>query len=276
MTLNPFATSRVILFTLLATGPLAHLAHGDTIPAPNPMDIFCNGVKLGTLDITTYGTATDSRGRIGAEIQALFTKSNLKMNYNFEWIQAVTGGQGTIGQDNGTNPPYLDPYDGGPGGKREDNLPWYWTVAENMSAGKDDRNGANGANGPGTQFFDFARQDPKDKGNFITFETAFVSVDGLKIHFLKGFTWGYKINANMTATADPFAWLNAPTASLTGPTDAWDGTLNPKGGGKPVGYNFVNGACPCTTIPEPSWPGLIGFGVIAIVYGVNRSWASTA
>ncbi len=247
---------RLLLFLALAAGVHFQVAEAASIPAPNPMDILCNGVKIGTLNITNYATYANG-GSVGATIEALFTKTDPTMDYNLKWIQAITDGKGTIGQANGTNPPYLDPYDLGPGGQREDNLPWYWTDPENMTAGV----GVNDGNGPGSRFSDTPSQSNANSGNFIKFETALVSVDGLNIHYLKGFTWGYTVNADMTSTLDPFAWLNTPTDNLTGPTTAWDGTLNPKGGGKPVGYQFVGGACPCTTIPEP---GLLGLTLVGL------------
>ena len=237
------------------------------IPAPNPMDIFCGDNKLGTLEITDYTAATDTDGTKGARIKAKFVTANPGMVYNFKWIQSIYDGKGTIGQKDGAALPYLDPYGSGKPPMREDNLPWYWTEPENS----DDGIGANGTNGPGTRFSDFASQDPRNAGNFIKFETAFVCVDGLNISYLKGFTWGYKINADMTSTADPFAWLTAPTANLTGPTEAWDGTLNPKGGGKPVGYKFTD-VCNCPCVPEPSSTVsiLIGLSVIGVTATYRR------
>jgi hypothetical protein len=264
-----------VILALMA--PLGPRADGAAIPAPNPMDVLCGGEKIGTLNIAQY--AADSGGNpVGAHLLAQFTKSDPDFKCPLKWIQAITDGKGTIGQGDGTAPPYLDPYGGGPvvAGKptREDNLPWYWTEAENMSANTlkpdgsvDTYGGMFGTNGPGSQFFDGPSQDKNNSGNFIKFETALVAVDGLNITWLKGFTWGYKVNANMTSTEDPFVWLNAPTASLTGPTTAWDGSLNPKNPGAAVGYKFV-ATCPCT--PEPSSIVLCVMGSVGLAAGARR------
>jgi hypothetical protein len=256
----------LVLFLLLSL-PLGRLVEAAAIPAPNPMDIYCGLEKLGTLEITKYEAATKANGTVGAQIIAKFVNADPTCIHNFKWIQAIVDGKGTIGQDDGTQPPYLDPY-GGP--LREDNLPWYWTEVENMRMGDGSGlDGANGTNGPGTLFSDFASQNKNNSGNFIKFETAFVCVDGLNISWLAGFTWGYKINADMTSTEDPFAWLGAPTNSLKGPTEAWDGTLNPKGGGAAAGYKLSTD-CNCPCVPEPSSLILCLFGFVGTFARVRR------
>jgi hypothetical protein len=267
----------VALFVLLAPmAPLGLRAHAAAIPAPNPMSVTYGGVTLGSLNIAQYDK--DSGGNpVGAHLLAQFTKAP-NCNCSLKWIQAITDGKGTIGQGDGTAPPYLDPYGGGPvvAGKptREDNLPWYWTDPENMTAdvmnpdGSITRGGVFGMNGPGSQFFDAPSQDKSNSGNFIKFETALVAVQGLNLYWLKGFTWGYTVNANGTSTEDPFAWLNAPTASLTGPTMAWDGSLNPKNPGAAVGYKFVNGPLSCA--PEPSSIVLCLVGSVGLAAGASR------
>ena len=254
-------TSLRFVFGLLLFTPGAALA--AMIPAPNPMDILCDGHKLGTLEITEYGEKTNADGTVGAGIVAKFTKADPNCQYNLKWLQSVTAGKGTIGQDAGSALPYLDPY------KRDDNLPWYWTEAENSGA-----DGTNGTNGPGSQFSDFPSQDKNNDGNFIKFETALVCVDGLKISYLKGFTWGYKVNADMTSTVDPFAWLNAPTASLTGPTTAWDGTMNNAGGGTAVGYTFTD-ECVCDC-PEPTSLALFAMALFAAPRRTSENRYATA
>lgn len=251
------------LFVLLQLGVSLR---AQIAPDPASMDIYCDDVKLGTLTITTYRATkfTDKDGNklVGAGLVAEFTREDPDCIYNFQWIQSIYDGKGTIGQGDGTQPPYLDPY------KRDDNLPWYWTTPENNTPGV----GANGNNGPGTRFSDFPSQSETNAGNFIKFETAFVCVDGLNISYLKGFTWGYQVNADMTSSLFPFLWLNAPTASLTGPTTAWDGTLNSKGGGTPVGYTFSDECvCECTPVPEPStWLAGATFVGLALVQAFNR------
>jgi hypothetical protein len=272
MILRRSSASGVAGFLLLAVFASFGLqVKAATIPAPNPMDIMCGDKKLGTLEITKYGEQTFDGGRVGAGIVAKFVLADPTMKYNFKWLQAVTAGKGTLGQADGTEPPYLDPYDEGPGGTREDNLPWYWTEVENMRMGDGTGlDGANGTNGPGTLFSDYPKQPKGNSGNFIKFEAAFVCVNGLNISYLKGFTWGYKVNADMTSTVDPFAWLTAPTASLTGPTTAWDGTTNQKGGGTPVGYKFTDTCdCPCT--PEPSSMVLCLIGVVGVAAGARQT-----
>jgi hypothetical protein len=258
--------------------PLGEWVQAAAIPAPNPMPVVYGGVTLGSLNIAQYDK--DSGGNpAGAHLLAQFTKSP-NCNCSLKWIQAITDGKGTIGQADGTAPPYLDPYGGGPAdmnGKptREDNLPWYWTDPENMSPNTLNPDssiktygGVFGTNGPGSQFFDGPSQDFRNSGNFIKFETALVAVQGLNVFWLKGFTWGYKINADMTSTEDPFAWLNAPTASLTGPLTAWDGSLNPKNPGAAAGYKFVNGALNCA--PEPSSIVLCLLGSVGLAAGASR------
>jgi hypothetical protein len=229
-----------VVFSVTALLGMTSGAWGAMIPAPNPMDVLCNGMKLGTLEITEYGEKTNADGTVGAGLVAKFVNADPMCPHNLRWIQSVVDGKGTIGQNDGKMPPYLDPY------QRDDKLPWYWTEAENSGT-----DGTNGTNGPGSRFADFPSQDKNNNGNFIKFETALVCVDGLKISFLKGFTWGYKVNADMTSTVDPFAWLNAPTAGLTGPTTAWDGTMNNMGGGTPAGYMFSE-TCNCPCVPEPT------------------------
>lgn len=246
-------------------------AWAATIPAPNPMDIMCGDMKLGTLEITKYEAQTNANGTVGAGIVAKFVLADPNCRYNFKWIQSIVDGKGTIGQDDGTQPPYLDPYGTGTPKMREDNLPWYWTEVENMRKGDGTGlDGANGDNGPGTLFSDYAKQDKNNAGNFIKFETAFVCVDGLNISYLKGFTWGYKVNDNMTSSVDDFAWLTAPTNKLTGPTTAWDGTLNPKGGGTAVGYKFTD-ECLCECTPEPNTLVLCMIGMAGLLAGHRRA-----
>ena len=257
----------VALFILLASMPYGQWAIAATIPAPNPMDIFCGGEKLGTLEITKYENRTNGDGTVGAAIVAKFVNADPTCIHNFKWIQSVVDGKGTIGQDDGTNPPYLDPYGSGTPKMREDNLPWYWTEVENVRPGDGTGlDGANGTNGPGTLFSDYPKQEKNNSTNFIKFEAAFVCVNGLNISYLKGFTWGYKVNADMTSTVDPFVWLTAPTANLKGPTEAWDGTLNPKGGGTPVGYKF-SATCVCGCVPEPSGLLLGLVGMMGVIVG---------
>jgi hypothetical protein len=227
------------------------------------MDVTCNGNAIGKLEITQYGeTSNATDGTVGAGLVATFVNADPACPHNLRWIQAITDGRGTIGQNAGTNPPYLDPFN------RDDKLPWYWTEAENSGAA-----GTNGTNGPGSRFSDFPFQSKNNAGNFIKFETALVCVDGLKISFLKGFTWGYKVNADMTSTVDSFVWLNAPTAALTGPTTAWDGTMNNAGGGTPVGYMFA-ATCDCPCVPEPSTMVLVATAFAAC--GTRRREPSLA
>lgn len=259
MTANRRACFGLPLLIALLTVTLGRIAEAATIPSPNPMDIYCGLEKLGTLEITKYEAQTNSNGTVGAGIVAKFVNADPDCQHNFKWLQAVTDGKGTIGQADGTQPPYIDPY-GGP--QREDNLPWYWTEVENARMGDGTGlDGANGTNGPGTLFSDYPKQDKNNSGNFIKFETAFVCVDGLNISWLAGFTWGYKVNADMTSTEDAFAWLGAPTNSLKGPTEAWDGTLNPKGGGTPVGYKLSTD-CNCGCVPEPGSTVLCLMGIV--------------
>ncbi len=261
---------------LLLAAMFGGFAQAATIPAPNPMDIMCGDTKLGTLEITKYEAQTNDNGTVGAGIVAKFVLADPNCRYNFKWLQAVVDGKGTIGQGDGTEPPYLDPYGSGTPKMREDNLPWYWTEVENARKGDGTGlDGANGDNGPGTLFSDYPKQDKNNAGNFIKFETAFVCVDGLNISYLKGFTWGYKVNANMTSTVDDFAWLAAPTNKLTGPTTAWDGTLNSKGGGTPVGYKFTD-QCVCECTPEPSTLVLCVVGMAGIALGHRRTHSQIA
>jgi hypothetical protein len=264
----------IVLVTMLA--PLVPRVQAAAIPAPNPMPVTYGGVTLGSLNIAQYDKDSGANPA-GAHLLAQFTKSP-NCSCSLKWVQAITDGKGTIGQGDGTATPYLDPYAGGPvvmGNKtREDNLPWYWTEPENMAAdmalpgGGTSYGGMFGANGPGSQFFDGPSQDFRNSGNFIKFETALVAVQGLNLYWLKGFTWGYKINADMSSTEDPFVWLNAPTASLTGPLTAWDGSLNPKNPGAAAGYKFVSGSLNCA--PEPSSIVLCLVGSVGLATGARR------
>lgn len=254
-------SSAAVIWGLFVFLQFAPAVSAQIAPDPMSMDIYCDDVKLGTLSIKTYTTTKftdkDDNKLVGAGLVAEFVREDPNCIYNFQWIQSIYAGKGTIGQNDGSALPYLDPY------KRDDNLPWYWTTPENNTQGV----GANGNNGPGTRFADFPSQLETNAGNFIKFETAFVCVDGLNISYLKGFTWGYQVNADMTSSLFPFLWLNDPTANLTGPTTAWDGTMNNKGGGAPVGYKFSDECvCECTPVPEPSTWFAGGAAVVFVLF----------
>ena len=131
-----------LLIVVLLLAPASRWAEAAMIPSPNPMDIYCGLEKLGTLEITKYEAQTNANGTVGAGIVAKFVNADPDCIHNFKWLQAVTDGKGTIGQADGTQPPYIDPYGGA---MREDNLPWYWTEVENARMG--DGTGLDGANG---------------------------------------------------------------------------------------------------------------------------------
>ena len=242
----------ILVLGLLAFGPGAY---GDAFTDinPNPRNVSYGATQIGSLMISQY-SATSGGGSVGAGLVAQFTQTYMPTcDLGLQWIQSVYDGKGTIGQNAGAALPYLDPY------MRDDNLPYYWTNVENGTVGT---GRLNATAQPGTRFSDFPSQDQGNSGNFIKFEAALVAVsssDPLKLTWLTGFTWGYQVNADKTSTVFAFNWLNAPTANLTGPVQAWDGTTNNMGGGKPVGYQFINGQAPPCPLPNSAAMGLVIF-----------------
>lgn len=256
----------VLVVTVLAFGAGAF---GDAFSdiMPNPRNVSYGTTQIGSLKISDYKNNSGG-GSVGAELIAEFTQTYMPTcDLGLQWIQSVYDGRGTIGQNDGSALPYLDPY------QRDDNLPFYWTNTENAMTGTGRLNA--GAQ-PGTRFSDFPSQDQGNSGNFIKFEAALVAVsptDPLKLTWLTGFTWGYQVNADKTSTVYAFSWLNAPTANLTGPVQAWDGTLNNKGGGKPVGYQFINGQAPPCPLPTSAAMGVTILVAMAVFGSVRHRLA---
>ena len=186
---------------------------------------------------------------------AEFTQTYMpSCNLSLQWVQSIIGGQGTIGQTDGGTIPYLDPYE------RDDNLPFYWTAAENSKVGTGQ---LTATAQPGSRFSDFPSQ-PIVNGNSITFETALVAVsptNPLNLIWLAGFEWGYTI-AGGTSSVFTFGWTNGPGVDLVGPVVAWNGTKeNYIGGsaydattfGNKAGYQFVTAAAaPACPLPNSS------------------------
>lgn len=225
---------------------------------PNPMVVTCDDQTVGELQIVNYyGWESDANAdytprnpytdvgytdparpnRDGALMQAVFTVDPDACPMNYQWIQVVTGGTGTIG-----TPPYLDPFN------RDDDLPFYWTSAEANAAGIGKANGV-----AGTQFIDIPSQSNANTGNSITFEAALVSYSGMQIHWLAGFTWGYSIDANGGTVLAPFAWTNGISAVMTNLVEGWASTPTspylPTTGQSPDGWKVVDD---CLCVPEPS------------------------
>lgn len=248
--------------------------------SPNPRDILCDGEKLGTLEITNYyGFTTNGAGvydprnpypgsgfrepnppsnRGGAYMEAIFRAAANSCPMNYQWIQAITGGKGTIG-----TPPYLDPFN------RDDNLPFFWRRPEANSPTLGKANGL-----PGSRFADIASQQRIDatKGNSVQFETALVCYNGMTVHWLAGFTWGYEIKNDLSVAIDAFAWTADMSNTMKGLVEGWASTPKtpylPKPGQKPDGWKVSDDCCTC--VPEPST--LLGAGVgLAVLLLVPRS-----
>ncbi|OJW22633.1 MAG: hypothetical protein BGO49_01230 [Planctomycetales bacterium 71-10] len=239
---------------------------------PNPMVVDCDGQKVGELEIVNYyGWQSDANAdytprnpyadvgytdpedpdRGGALMQAVFKVDPDACPMNYQWIQVVTGGTGTIG-----TPPYLDPFN------RDDNLPFYWTTNEANTAGVGKANGV-----AGTQFIDIPSQSSANKGNSITFEAALVSYSGMQVHWLAGFTWGYSIDNNGATVLGAFAWTNGISNVMTNLIESWASTPTkpylPAPGQGPDGWKVVDD---CLCIPEPSSLAMacIGLGVAGL------------
>ena len=254
----------------------------------DPEEITCGGEILGYLTINQYhaDNPTDTPPKYpGATLEATFSQQDPSCNLNLHWIQAIVGGVGTIGQtlaaqDNVADPiPYLDPY------KRDDNLPYYWTEAENGQVG-DGRSGPTAA--PGTHLYDAPTQGTLGASianNSIHFESALVAVDcidPMKLYWLAGFTWGYTVDGTgMMSTADPFMYRGGPSAALNKAVTEFDGTQNYVGDGNDTmtnnaggsaGYFFGEG-CPecCTPLPNTASTGLLCLAAVGVVKYARRS-----
>lgn len=261
----------IILASALMMALAAQNARADAFSAisPNPQNITWGGTQIGTLQINAYN-ATNGNGRSGAYMSAQFNQTYMPAcNLNLQWIQAIIGGQGTIGQTDGGTIPYLDPY------QRDDNLPYYYTAAENSTIGVGQLNA--GAQ-PGSRFSDSPSQLSTNNGNSITFEAALVAVcpsDPTNLVWLGGFEWGYSISSGSSSVFG-FGWNSGPGVSLNSAVNAWDGTsnytgmTNPPAGytgpGAGVGYQFVSAAdCPLPTCPLPASGCLAGLGLFAAI-----------
>ena len=246
---------------------------GLDTPASQTVNVYCDpsdpSTLLGTLNINTYfawtsgvdsgsgipyspenpglpTTGVQWENRAGGAIVANFTPGDTDCSPQFEWVQAVVGGTGTIG-----TPPYLDPFN------RDDNLPFYWTAAENS----DPSIGNNGMT-----FSDIPGQAATNIGNSIEFETALVEFDPhtLEMHWVAGFTWGYSINDIVGPVMDNFAWTNGPSNTLVNLVDSWSSSPTSPyiGNGTPDGYSFTSD-CLCN-VPEVG-SGLLSFAGVGMV-----------
>ncbi len=268
----------VIVASVLLLVFAAQSARADAFSdiSPNPQNVTWGGTQIGTLQINAYN-ATNANGRSGAYMSAQFNQTYMPgCNLNLQWIQAIIGGQGTIGQNLGGTIPYLDPY------QRDDNLPYYYTAAENSTVGEGQLNA--GAQ-PGSRFSDSPSQLSTNNGNSITFEAALVAVcpsDPTSLVWLGGFEWGYSIS-NGSSSVFGFGWNSGPGVSLNSAVNAWDGTsnyigmTNPPNGytgpGPGVGYQFVSAAqCPLPTCPLPPSGCFAGLGfAVGIGFTAARS-----
>ncbi|MDG3003877.1 PEP-CTERM sorting domain-containing protein [Paludisphaera mucosa] len=246
---------------------------------PNPMDVYCDDALVGQLQITNYyGWTADANAaytprnpytdsgfyqdpklpnRNGAIMQAVLNVDPDACKMNYQWVQVVTGGVGTIGP-----PPYLDPFN------RDDPLPFYWTTPEANTADQGMLN-----NVPGSQFIDIASQSSANKGNSITFETALVSYSGMEIHWLAGFTWGYSINQNGGTDLANFAWTAGMSNVMSGLITNWASSPNmpflPAPGQAPDGYTVTDD---CLCVPEPGsmMLSVIAMGALGLVGAARR------
>jgi hypothetical protein len=263
------AIATLAIAFLAASSAWARIESGAGLDneADRMMEIMCDDKVLGKLMIDHYyswtsgplnmGTITFTpenpglpaddamwANRGGAKMESSFNQTNAMLQCEFRWIQGVMSGTGTIG-----TPPYLDPFN------RDDGLPYYWTETENTAANN------------GKMFQDIPSQNKANNGNSIHFEAAFVAVDqaNMKVHYLKGFTWGYAIEAGGTVNLDNFAWRTTPTAALTGLVTAWDASATSPyaGNGTPDGWMWTD-TCPCTMIPEPSSFILVVIGLTGL------------
>lgn len=252
--------------------------------ANRSMEIKCGDDVIGTLAIDEYfawnsgpfedgmvsfnpenpGLPDDEdtyENRAGAKMEAIFAQTNDMFDCDFRWIQGVMDGVGTIG-----TPPYLDPFN------RDDGLPFYWTEAENANASY--------GNG-GKRFSDIPSQDKTNDGNSIHFEAAFVAVDleNMKVHYLKGFTWGYEVEDDETSTLDTFAWRTTPTAALMTLVTDWDAsdTSPYTGDDEPDGWMWTDD-CLCTKVPEPASIMMftLGLAVVLTSYRRRAPWGCKA
>lgn len=246
------------VFLGLATWSQAAAGLIQKVVDPNPQVVTCDGKPVGKLEIVNYyGWNKDNNGvyaprdpwndvglqdqtannSSGALMQAVFKVDPNACPMNYQWIQVVTGGKGTLG-----TPPYIDPVN------RNDDLPFYWTTAAANSASYGKANGV-----PGTQFIDIPFQPDANAGNSITFETALVSFVGMQVHWLAGFTWGYSINNAGAPVLDPFAWTGGMSNVMKNLVTGWASTPNPpylpNPGQKPDGWKVVDD---CLCVPEPS------------------------
>jgi hypothetical protein len=264
---------RVVLgfaLVLLVVVVEGRIAHADSLSAisPNPQNVLYGATQIGTLQITTYqSTSGMNMGTpvVGAGVVAQFNQTYMPTcNLNLQWIQAIIGGQGTIGQSLGGTIPYLDPY------IRDDNLPYYWTTAENNTVGTGQLAGGQ----PGSRFSDFPSQ-PITNGNSITFEAALVSVsptNPLQLVWLAGFEWGYSI-ANNVSTVFSFGWTNGAGVSLQSAVTAWNGSqTNYPGSTQPPGYDpttFNNSAgytfVAAGTLPPCPLPSTVSMTLVLLI-----------
>jgi len=256
----------VLLFWLISTV-------GDEAVAGSITNVYCSdGNQCGILNIEDYyawqssstgtftpqnpsdprlGTPGTRRG--GARMQAFFNISDQSQARNYAWIQAIVGGNSTIGP-----PPYIDPF------VNDDTLPFYWTESELPAF----------TNGYNIELLDLPNQKLTNamfQPVSVQFETALVWWEDMTIYLFGSFTWGYTIEHNSgggyTVTVDSLAWI--PSTEFIDPViidlvTSFDGN----GDGRADGWTFSEQCC--ATIPEPPSSMLLLLGLISIWLMKNR------
>lgn len=282
----------VLLFWLISTV-------GDEAVAGSITNVYCpipagDGDQCGTLNIMNYyawqssvtgkfaprdpsdprlGLLNASRG--GARMRAVFNISDQSQAGNYAWIQAIVGGNSTIG-----TPPYIDPF------VNDDTLPFYWTESELPAFTK--KHSIELLDLPNQRLTNAKQRLPNGKFNPVSvqFETALVWWEDMTIQLLQSFTWGYTITYNIIgykATAEPFAWTLPSTEFMDlitsfdgngdGEADGW--TLSEKtptitsfdGDGYADGWTLSEKS---PTIPAPPSSMLLLLGLISIWLMKNR------
>jgi hypothetical protein len=287
-------SARVLcMLAAITTGP-AFDAPTRAAFVPPPAPVLCEGVKIGTVDVTTYGVfydvgampgdhdpgishapprlPRDSAG--GAKFSAVFNFEGcppgefLREGTTFNWVQIVYTDSPANNPVRGVAPTtgYVDPWSppgggNGPAGDGyEDQKPFYWTDAQLANVGQ----GGDPARTNTLLFSDYSTRSFTDAGVSWTAELNLVCTWDNQVHSLGYFDWGWTMPAMMLADPSREITLNPPRAVWNdGPSPGLAKLALASEFGGARGWMVTDEPCCISALPGPSSSILLGLGIVA-------------